>query len=236
LIELFARRAPIPNDHEFPYVKPKLDSYEFPHEALPEQLLAETLSDTRLQAIRRAVREIRTGGAEVIAPPVVKYHPEWVLASAEPDEQLDLVFSQAALEHADNLWATHWTMYRWVRPGGFVSHHIDFTSHDFAQDWNGHWTYSDFVWSLIVGRRAYAINREPCSAHLKLLAAAGFHVVSSDRSTADSRISPHNVAARFSGLTEQDLITTNLFVQARRPPHEHPHTTHRAPQRPGSSH
>ena len=52
----------------------------------------------------------------------------------------------------------------WMRhlcPGGLMSHQIDFTSHETARVWNGHWTFSDREWRLIRGRRSWFLNRQP---------------------------------------------------------------------------
>jgi hypothetical protein len=220
LVELFARREPIPDEDEFPHVHPKLRSYEFPRAILTDQVLDEALAQARLNALRRVVRTVSARVAWSGAEPVLTYQPNWFAVRATPAETLDFVFSQAVMEHVDHLEETYRTMYEWMRPGALVSHDIDLTSHGFARDWNGHWTYADVEWRLIRGRRSYAINRVPCSRHLDHLRAAGFEVVTFQRSTtSESRITMSDVAPGFVGvISEEDLRTPSFFVQARRPP------------------
>jgi hypothetical protein len=42
---------------------------------------------------------------------------------------LDLVFSQAVLEHVDDPEETYKTMVAWLKPSGYASHVIDFSAH-----------------------------------------------------------------------------------------------------------
>ena len=67
---------------------------------------------------------------------------------------VEMVFSQAVLEHVDDLEQIYASIASALAPGGFASHAIDFKSHSFARDWNGHWTFSDREWALVRGRRA----------------------------------------------------------------------------------
>src|SRR5439155_1152871 len=82
--------------------------------------------------------------------------------------------NQAVLGHVDDLASSYRAMRLSIKPDGLLSHTIDFRCHSTARVWHGHWRYSDAVWKLIRGRRSYLLNREPYSAHLRLLAANGF--------------------------------------------------------------
>jgi hypothetical protein len=95
-----------------------------------------------------------------------------------------------------------------------MSHQIDFRSHGTAEAWNGHWTYGDWTWRLLRGRRAFLINRQPHSAHLRLLHEAGFTVVY-DETTDGPAIDRRKLASRFAALSEADLTTSGAFIQAR---------------------
>jgi hypothetical protein len=95
-----------------------------------------------------------------------------------------------------------------------MSHRIDFKSHDFARDWNGHWTFSDRLWNLIRGRRRFAINRAPLSTHLRLIEANGFEIVQVERATRDSSLARDDLAPRFRNLSDEDLETASAMIQA----------------------
>ena len=56
----------------------------------------------------------------------------------------------------------------WLRPGGVMSHQIDFSCPG-GVPWNHHWAYGPFAWKLIRGNRPYYVNRVPLSEYLRLL-------------------------------------------------------------------
>ncbi len=129
----------------------------------------------------------------------------------------DVVFSQAVLEHVDDLERVYRTIYAALRPGGYASHQIDFKSHHFARDWNGHWTFSDSSWALIRARRRFAINREPLSTHLRLMEACGFRIANVLRTMRPSPIRRADLARRFREMSDEDLQTETALVQAVKP-------------------
>jgi hypothetical protein len=98
-----------------------------------------------------------------------------------------------------------------------MSHTIDFQCHQTASVWNGHWTYSDFVWKLIRGRRPYLINRLPHSRHLALMHGAGFAVINDVKYRLPSTLARGDLAPRFDGMDADDLVTSGAFVQAAKP-------------------
>jgi hypothetical protein len=213
LIDLFRSRTPIPDDTEFPHVFPKLANYSFPQEVLSDARLAIALHERRVEKIRNAV----TGHA----PPAdlqieVRYVAPWNTEQMQVAKQVDLVFSQAVLEHVEDIRSTYKGLYALLRPGGLMSHTIDFRCHGTTTDWNGHWTLSDSIWRLIRGTRPYLINRLPYSAHKDAICNCGFKI-----SAEDVRIGPPlkrtTLAARFSSLSDSDLVTSGVYIQAIRP-------------------
>jgi hypothetical protein len=209
LVALFRQRAPIPDDVEFPEVTPRLRDYRFPAGALPAQLLAGALADERVAAIRAALEG--TGSAAV----TIRYEPDWVRRPPQGAERVDLILSQAVLEHVDDLSATYAAMAAWLAPGGVMSHAIDFRCHNMFRQWNGHWTVPDSVWAIMRGRRVYLINRQPYSVHLAELARAGCTDVRSVEYRLPVGISRGQLAARFRPLTDVDLETGMATIQAR---------------------
>jgi hypothetical protein len=179
-----------------------------PESVLGAERLEAALSARRLNAVGAAVAE-----------PGVEHDGIRVSYAAGEGTTLtvrgaDLVFSQAVLEHVDDLGAAYRTIADALAPGGFTSHTIDFTSHHFARDWNGHWTFSDRSWALVRGRRRFAINREPLATHLRLIEHAGLEVVGAHRALAPSQLERADLAQRFRGIADDDLRTASAVVQA----------------------
>lgn len=207
LIDLFSRRSPIPGAEEFPGVRPRLEHYEFPAHILSESRLEEALAPARLERIRGALRG-------VAAQAMIEYCAPWHDAAVIRPGSADMIFSQAVLEHVDDLAGAYAGMRRWLRPGGLMSHQIDFGSHGTAHEWNGHWCYSDLAWKLVRGRRPYLLNRQPRSVHARLLAAEGFRIVLEQRVTLPSGVARERLAPRFRDMPDDDLVTAGWFVQA----------------------
>jgi len=211
LIQLFESRADIPGEAEFPEVQPLLPSYTFPHHVLGDEALAAALADDRLARIRGSVRNQNQAGS------MIDYRTRWFDDRAIERDSIDLLFSQAVLEHVDDLASSYRAMSLWIKPGGLMSHQIDFRCHNTAHDWNGHWRYSDFVWRLIRGRRSYLLNREPYSAHIRLLAENGFAFVGGKTVESDSHIGHAQLAPRFRHMPAEDLTISSALIQAVRP-------------------
>ena len=208
LVALFRRRAPIPNDESYPLVFPRLKRYDFPALLLPEARLAEALRPDRLAAIRGALREEAT-----VAGIRITYAAPWNDRAVIEPASIDMVLSQAVLEHVEDVHGTYAALGQWLKAGGFMSHAIDFQSHGLTRDWNGHWTVSDRAWKLVRGRRPYLINRWAHSAHLAAIREAGFRVVTDERQTGP-RIAASALAPRYRSLCETDRETPSVFVQA----------------------
>ena len=203
LVALFRDRAPIPDDREFPGVKPKLSSYE-----LPEPMRWADLDERRIERIRRSIREPNAAGS------MIRYVAPWWSAEAIESGSVQMIFSQAVLEHVDDLQTAYASMRAWLAPGGWLSHQIDFRCHNTAHEWNGHWTYGPLMWRLLRGRRRFLINRRPHSTHVQLLRAADFEIIC-DQIVTGPGIERRRLALQFAELSENDLTTSGAFLQAR---------------------
>ena len=157
LVELFGRRERVPDELEFPRIKPYLDSYEFPSQLLSNDHLDRMLAPDRVKLLRDSILNIDSSDS------VIKFAVPWHGTDIIVKDSVDHIFSQAVFEHVDDLENTYNTLHLWLKPGGLMSHQIDFKSHGTAELWNGHWQYSDWIWKMIRGRRPYLINREPYS-------------------------------------------------------------------------
>lgn len=208
LYELFVNRTTISDKNELPNLRPHLEYYAFPHHILTEDHLKLALDRNRIAIIREVILNVGQDDN------LISYNAPYNIRDLK-SESVDLIISQAALEHIDDLEQTYEAMYFWLKNGGFTSNKIDYTSHETSQKWNGHWGYSDLVWRLIRGRKPYLINRFPHSTHVDLLKKAGFEIVCDLREQADNPgIGRGHLSARFAGISEEDLLTSGAFIQA----------------------
>ena len=205
LARLFAAGESIPGRDELPEISPDVGSLEFPRALLQGRIAA----PPRVETIRRALAGAADGGVSV------RYVAPWDDAALVEPGSVDLAFSQAVLEHVDDLDATYAALARWIGPGGLMSHAIDFRCHGLTRDWYGHWTVPDRVWTVVRGRRPYLINRVGASEHLRKIADAGFEIVHLQRRPAPP--APRaSLARRFRDMPDEDLATCGCFVIARR--------------------
>jgi len=208
LVSLFKNRVNIPGQDEFPQVKPYLDTYEFPGQILNGKKLQNALNTDRVQRIQDSI----TNPDRVDS--MVQYRVPWHSRDGIQRHSVDMIYSQAVLEHVDDLQEAYRAMGLWLKPNGFISHQIDYRSHGTAAEWNGHWTHSDLMWRLIRGGRPYLLNREPHSAHIRTLQDEGFRVVCERKVCSNSNISRNNLAQRFRDISDDDLCISGAFIQS----------------------
>jgi hypothetical protein len=61
------------------------------------------------------------------------------------------------------------------------------------------------------------LNREPASTHMRLITRSGLKVVGEERVQIESGIERARLARRFQRLTDEDLTTKAIFLQAVKP-------------------
>lgn len=210
LVTLFRNKTPIPCDNEWPKLKPKLSDYSFPCDLLDDVKLSNALNDSRLEQICNSIKCLSSETS------MIKYKVPWTESRVLEAESVDMIYSQAVLEHVDDLRRTYQAMSYWLKPNGFMSHTIDFKCHGTADEWNGHWVYSDFIWGLIRGKRPYLLNRAPCSTHIRIISDLGFTLLCSLKTTSTSNLALEQLAPRFRSITEEDLVTSGVFIQAQK--------------------
>jgi len=216
LVTLFTNHSTLPDDNEFPRVFPRLTSYNFPSDIFPDNHLENFLDKSRIQSLRNELVDIKK------QKNLIRYMCPWNNSKIIESNSVDVVFSQAVLEHVEDIQHTYNSMYRWVKKGGCISNQIDFESHALSDEWNGHWSFSDLTWKLMKGNRPYLINREPLSKHLKAVQDAGFEIVSvipvktfpSDVYT--GTIGRDKLAQKFKNMSEEDFTTTSAHILARK--------------------
>ncbi|HEX8987018.1 MAG TPA: class I SAM-dependent methyltransferase [Rhodocyclaceae bacterium] len=218
LVELFLKRAGRPAKG-WPDFDRHLDDRLFPGRILTDSLLRETLSPGRIRRLRKAVAEARPSAEGHGGP--VSYLVPWEDESVLPAGSADLVVTHTVLSHVNDVHACYRAMKRWLRPGGWMSHQIDFAYPGYDGRWNGYWACSDAVWKIIRGRRPFGINRLPCSSHATAVASLGFETVCRMTLTATSGWPRSQLAAPWNGLSDEDLQCSSLFLIARKPSTPH---------------
>lgn len=214
LLAMFQARRPIPDDAQFPNLAPRLASYEFPHDILPPDRLEEALAPARVERIRAAL-------AGMAGPPgpdiAVSYVVPWSDPAVVPASSADMVLSQAVMQYVEDFDQLYRNAWQWLRPGGFMSHQIAFTSHNHARSWNGHWAYSDLVWKLIRGRRKPVITGTWHSAQVESMRRAGFTIIADRRKVDRTGVARGSLARRHGDLSDEDLETAGAFLLAGKP-------------------
>lgn len=211
LAEMFRRREPIPDDVEFPRVLPHLGDYSFPSHLLPDELVDRMTSPARVARIKQELT--RTG----LPGNPIRYVAPWNDSSPESvDTAVDLVFSQAVMFYVADLEKAYATIANWMKPGGFTSHSINFTSSGLTPEWDGHWRFSQGEWKKLVGKAPYQISRHPMSAHLAAMLRAGLEPTIIERETTAPTVPSDQLAPPFAELSEADRSTSRIFVVARK--------------------
>jgi len=214
LIDLFQRKEPIPGQQEFPALRPLLECYEFPHKILTAERLAQSLSTNRVQFITQALTGTNDSKTRPIEGPQIHYIVPWYDDRVIKAQSVDMIFSQAVLEHVDDLAQTYQALHRWLKADGFMSHQIDFGCHGLAKKWNGHWAYSDLTWKMIRGKRSYLLNRYPYSVHKRLLAQCGFNIIAEVKTFDNSGIARADLSSGFRAISDEDLRTRTVHILA----------------------
>ena len=207
LVQMYSSREPIPNHDELPSVRPLINSYKFPNDLIEWKHFNRRVDDIR--------RWLATSAND---SHLISYYAPWSAPNVIAPNSLDLVFSQAVLEHVDALEDTYQTMFMWLKPGGYASNVIDFNAHRVAPVWNGHWAYSDWQWRLVRGRREFLLNREPLTTHLDYASKAGFEILVTEREEANGQgLQQASLSQRFQALEPFDARTRSALLIMRKP-------------------
>jgi hypothetical protein len=214
LVELVRSGAAVPDNDEFPLVRPLLPRLLPATELVAPDVLARALDPERLREIERA---LAAPGNDASAP--VRYVCPWDIGSVQRGAA-DMVVSQAVLQYIphepgnDRLDDAFRAMRHWLPPGGVFSHQIDFTG-PFGPEWNAHWTVSNTLWRVIRGKRVME-NRAPLSAYLTLCERHGFELLANIRTPAESGVARPRLAPGLRDLPEEDYSTVGVHLVARR--------------------
>jgi methyltransferase family protein len=209
LFYLFQRRAGRP-EKGWPDYDRYLDSNLFPSHILSEKVLESSVTTTRLESFRKAIIDANSGDG----PGMIAYMVPWNHSAAAREQSVDLIISHSVLEHVTDLEATYKACSLWLRPKGWMSHQIDFKSHDLTPEWNGYWSYPEGLWKIVVGTRPYLINRQPCSTHVSLMERNGFNVMCRLEHHREDGAARSRLARQWRHLSDDDFTCSGAFIQA----------------------
>lgn len=212
LVILFKNRTPIPDQSEFPKLKPNLSSYKFPGKILPPSYMDKILNESRLIKIKKSIEAINQENS--IEENAIRYIVPWNSNSIHNNNSIDMIISQASLCYVKDLNSTFATISEWLKPKGLMSHQIDFSSVGTSEDLQGHWEYSDLEWNLVNGRNNYNINRKPYSEYIHFIKQNNFKIISEIKEFAEKPIERIKLTKRFQNLPDEDLNIIGLFIQA----------------------
>jgi hypothetical protein len=162
LFELFLNKSDIPDIDEFPKLLPPIDCSLYPADLINPSFI----TPERKELIKRALLNSNSDqNSNTIS---INYIAPWTDAINIKKSTLDLILSQAVLEHVNDPDEVFLAMKEWIKNNGYLSHQIDYKAHETHNIWNGHWYYSDFIWKIILKGRSYPINRNPHSFYKAL--------------------------------------------------------------------
>lgn len=211
LVALLMNRTPIPFDGECAVIRPELSNYDFPHTLFDVASLASALAPARLEKFKQLLLKPEEGGS------IQYFAPFGEMSTIQP-ESIDWIFSQAVLEHVDNLSETYRHCFLCLKLGGIMTHQVDYQCHETAPEWNGHWKYPQWLWILMRGRRPWFVNRLPHSKHRQMQQQAGFEVCAETLQEQKSGINRTQLASQFKSLTDKDMTTAGaLFISMKVP-------------------
>lgn len=201
----FGKLMEIPHGDKFPNTNPPLDDYSFPGHILS---FSQEYYNERYTKIKASLRGDGNTNVDV------QYVVPWTKGSNNNINNIDLIYSQAVMEHIVDIDFAYSEMYKWLKPGGIISHQVDFKAHEVTKAWNGHWFISRHVWNFLAHGRKYPISRLPLSAHIKSIEKAGFKVkfvLPVHKPNAFKNQHPKVDGVTFSA---DDLITASALIQA----------------------
>lgn len=218
LSEFFSSRRAIPGADQYPQINPELDNYDFPVWLVDGRAFYERIAAIRSALLRDVENEFASGRLNYLAP----YHE---LDLSKYGGSFDAVFSQAVLEHVEDLGGTYRLIFSLLRPQGWSWHVIDFRCHGVSSDWNGHWRYPEWLWKIVAGRREFLLNRLTLSEHLARAREAGFWIESvfpyrdgeHPRLAAKSHLKPSSFVHPFNRMSHEDATTMGALLVMRKP-------------------
>ena len=211
LVTLFMRRT-ARHTKGWPDYDCYLDDNLFPSHILTEEILAKSLAEDRIARIRTALADPNAHQQEI----TIKYMVPWSSEKIIEKESVDVILSHSVLEHVIDIASTYPTLALWLKPSGMMSHQIDFEAHGLSEVWNGYRAYPELLWKLMMGRRPYLINRDPCSAHIECMLKNHFKIVCLMKKYRTDGIDRSQLSSYWKNISDDDLTCSGIFVQVQK--------------------
>lgn len=211
LTEMFLKKEKIPGSNEFPLLQPVPDDFTFPSHIISDPVLKQSLNQDRLLKIRMELMNPENENNEYI-----HYKIPWHDKGIIVPESLDFIFSHTVLQHIEDISNAYTAMNSWLKPGGYLSHLIDYKSMGFTTRWNGHWTFPDWEWRLMVGGRKFSINRMPHSFHMQQFKENHFRILFLRIENTQNTLVNSRLANKFRSLSDDDLNTSGAYLIAQK--------------------
>jgi SAM-dependent methyltransferase len=213
LVELFRNKAKIPGPKKYPRVIPFLDHYDFPSDIISDTDLDKLLHPERILRIRQEISDLEVNNYK---SSMIIYQAPWNNLDPVAKGTVDLILSQAVMEHVLDIEKSYEAMYEWLKPGGAISHSIDFKCHDMSTVWNGHWFYEQMEWSLVQDDEGPAINRTSYLDHVKRVESLGFDLIVQVTNQRKDGFSFSDYKKKFpnSDRIESEIITESIYLLA----------------------
>jgi SAM-dependent methyltransferase len=212
LVQSFNARRSV-DVNGWPDFKPLLDDQGFLSSVLSEAALKRSLATDRVASILNDVRRVAIG--RETSTDFIDY-----LAPASnfdlSNESVDLVMSHSVLEHVVDVRSTLQSAYRWLKPGGLMSHQYDLSAHGIVESWDGHRAFDASTWRVVVGKRPFMINRLPHSRIVEEVNLAGFEILVSEVLPARPTLAHRQLCKQWQAYSEEDIRTSGGFIQARK--------------------
>ncbi len=212
LIELFLKKEVIPGNEEFPLLQPVMENYAFPSHIITDAILQRSMDKHRIQQIREELMNPDNEN-NLMVRSKVPWHDKGII---KPESQ-DFIFSHVVIQHIEDIENAFSNMKYWLKPGGFLSHLIDYKSLGFTSRWNGHWTFSDWEWRLMVGGRKFSQNKLPHSSYIQLFKEYNFNILFLIINKKPNTLSKKRLAKKFRSLSDEDLNICESYFVAQKP-------------------
>jgi hypothetical protein len=205
LLELFKNNTEIPHGtNQFRNTNPVLHSYKFPKEILNFNT---DWYESRSNFIAENLKTMNQINSKI------NYIVPWMGIKQSTVKNLDLIISQAVMEHVYDIDFAYTEMYNWLKPGGIMSHQVDFKAHEMTDEWDGHFYIKSNLWKILAHGRKYPMNRLPLSTHLNSLEKAGFKIVNVVPVIRESNFKKHQTQVDGIQFDSNDLITSSALIQ-----------------------
>ncbi len=204
LCNFFKSQLEIPSGKEYGNVNPPLDNYNFPSHIFSKNDLN----------IRQQAEQIHLALLKKASTCKIEYIVPWDKIDHLLVGNLDLIYSQAVMEHVTDINKAYSIMYKWLKKGGIISHQIDFKAHELSEIWNGHWYINDALWQILMHGRKYIINRLPLSSHINAISEAGFAIKNVVPVLNNNELRTDNIKIKKHKFNEEDFKISSALIQA----------------------